>query len=144
MVHTVPVQHPSRLPWGMGIKCFLVIKHLLGLTHLSSMGPSHWDSNRAFILITISIWCSRKQIHGHTHHLATLLVLEEARGTDRKMKKGKTMVLTKVWASLVAQLEKNLPVMQETWTQSLGWEDPLEKGNAAHSSVLAWRIPWTV
>ena len=37
----------------------------------------------------------------------------------------------------------NLPVMQETWVQSLGWEDPLEKGKATHSSILAWRIPWT-
>ena len=48
------------------------------------------------------------------------------------------------WASLVAQLVKNLPAMQETWVQSLGWEDPLEKGKATHSSILAWRIPWTV
>ena len=47
-------------------------------------------------------------------------------------------------ASLVAQLVKNLPVMQETWIQSLGREDPLEKGKATHSNVLAWRIPWTV
>ena len=39
---------------------------------------------------------------------------------------------------------KNLPAVQETWVQSLGWEDPLEKGVATHSSVLAWRIPWTV
>ena len=39
---------------------------------------------------------------------------------------------------------KNLPAMQETWVQSLGWEDPLEKGKAAHSSILAWRVPWTV
>ena len=46
-------------------------------------------------------------------------------------------------ASLVAQLVKNLPVMQETWVQSLGWEDPLEKGMATHSTTLAWRIPWT-
>ena len=45
---------------------------------------------------------------------------------------------------LVAQLVKNLPAMQQTWVQSLGWEDPLEKGKAAHSSILAWRIPWTV
>ena len=43
----------------------------------------------------------------------------------------------------VAQLVKNLPAMQETWVQSLGWEDPLEKGMATHSSILAWRIPWT-
>ena len=43
------------------------------------------------------------------------------------------------WASLVAQLVKNSPTMQETWVQSLGWEDPLEKGKATHSSILAWR-----
>ena len=45
------------------------------------------------------------------------------------------------WASPVAQLVKNLPAMQETWVQSLGWEDPLQKGKATHSSILAWRIP---
>ena len=39
---------------------------------------------------------------------------------------------------------KNLPIMQETWVQSLGWEDPLEKGKATHFSILAWRIPWTI
>ena len=48
------------------------------------------------------------------------------------------------WASLVAQLVKKAPVMRETWVRSLGWEDPLEKGKATHSSILAWRIPWTV
>ena len=48
------------------------------------------------------------------------------------------------WASLVALLVKNLPAMQETWVRSLGWEDPLEKGKTTHSSILAWRIPWTV
>ena len=45
--------------------------------------------------------------------------------------------------SLVAQMVKNLPEMQETQVQSLGWEDPLEKGLAAHSTIIAWRIPWT-
>ena len=48
------------------------------------------------------------------------------------------------WASIVAQLVKNPPAMWETWVRSLGWEDPLEKGNASHSSILAWRIPWTI
>ena len=48
-----------------------------------------------------------------------------------------------IWASLVAQMVKNLPVMQETEVQSLGWEDPLEKGMATCSSILAWRIPRT-
>ena len=46
-------------------------------------------------------------------------------------------------ASLVAQSVKNLPAMRETWVQSLGWEDPLEKGMATHSRILPWRIPWT-
>ena len=46
-------------------------------------------------------------------------------------------------ASLIAQLVKNLPAMQETWVRSLGKEDPLEKEVATHSSILAWRIPWT-
>ena len=47
-------------------------------------------------------------------------------------------------ASLVAQLVKNLPAIQETWVGSLGWEDPLEKGKTTHSSILAWRIPWGI
>ena len=45
--------------------------------------------------------------------------------------------------SLIAQLVKNLPAMQETWVRFLGWEDPLEKEMAIHSSILAWKIPWT-
>ena len=48
------------------------------------------------------------------------------------------------WASLVTQLVKNLPEMQDTWVRSVGWENPLEKGKATHSSILAWRIPRTV
>ena len=46
-------------------------------------------------------------------------------------------------ASLVAQMVKHLPAVRETWVQSLGWEDPLEKEMATHSSTLAWKIPWT-
>ena len=47
------------------------------------------------------------------------------------------------WASLVVQMVKCLPAMQETWVRSLGWEDPLEKEKATHSSTLPWKIPWT-
>ena len=47
-------------------------------------------------------------------------------------------------ASLVAQLVKNPPAMQETWVPSLDWDDPVKKGKATHSSILAWRIPQTV
>ena len=47
------------------------------------------------------------------------------------------------WASLVAQMVEKPPVMKETWVRSLDWEEPLEEGTATHSSILAWRIPWT-
>ena len=48
------------------------------------------------------------------------------------------------WAFLIAQLVKNPPAVQETWVWPLSWEDPMEKGKATHSSILAWRIPWTI
>ena len=44
---------------------------------------------------------------------------------------------------MMAQMVKNLPAMRETWVRFLGWENPLEKGMATYSSILAWRIPWT-
>ena len=53
-------------------------------------------------------------------------------------------VLKLIRASLIAQLVKNPLAMRETWVRSLGWEDPLEKGKATHSIILAWRMPWTV
>ena len=57
---------------------------------------------------------------------------------------GKWLRVRETGASLVAQLVKNPLAMQGTWVRSLGWEDPLEKGKATHSSILAWTIPWTV
>ena len=64
-------------------------------------------------------------------------------GLERSIGEGIGYPLQYSWASLVAQLVKNSPAMQETWIRSLGREDPLEKGKATHSSVLAWEIPWT-
>ena len=64
-------------------------------------------------------------------------------GLGRSAGEGIGYPLQYSWASLVAQLVKNPPAMWETWVWSLGWEDPLEKGKATHSSILAWRIPWT-
>ena len=52
------------------------------------------------------------------------------------------MIQKATWASLVAQMVKHLSAMRVTWIQSLGWEDPLEKGMATHSSILAWGILW--
>ena len=63
-------------------------------------------------------------------------------GSGRSVGEGIGYPLQYSWAPLVAQLVKNLPAMWETWVRPLGWEDPLEKGKATHSSILAWRIPW--
>ena len=62
-------------------------------------------------------------------------------GSGRSPGEGIGYPLQYSWASLVAQLVKNLPAVQDTWVRSLGWEDPLEKGKATHSSILAWKIP---
>ena len=64
-------------------------------------------------------------------------------GSGRSPGEGIGYPLQYSWASVVAQLVTNPPAMQETWVRSLGWEDSLEKEMATHSSVLAWRIPWT-
>ena len=65
-------------------------------------------------------------------------------GLERSAGEGIGYPLQYSWASLAAQLVKNPPTKWETWVRSLGWEDPLENGKATDSSVLAWRIPWTV
>ena len=65
-------------------------------------------------------------------------------GLERSAGEGIGYPLQYSWSSLVDQLVKNLPAMWEIWVQSLGWEDPVEKGTATHSSILAWRIPWNV
>ena len=66
-------------------------------------------------------------------------------GSGRFTGEGTGYPLQYSWASLVAQLVKNPPAVWETWVQSLGWEDPLEKGKATHSRILAWRprSPWS-
>ena len=64
-------------------------------------------------------------------------------GSGRSAGEGVGYPLQYSWASLMAQLVKNPPALWEIWVQSLGWEDPLEKGKATHSSILAWRILWT-
>ena len=65
-------------------------------------------------------------------------------GSGRSTGEGIGYPLHYSWASFVAQLVRNLPAMRETCVSSLGWKDPLEKGKATHSRILAWRIPWTV
>ena len=65
-------------------------------------------------------------------------------GSGRSAGEGIGYPLQYSWASLVSQLVKNPPIMQETWVRYVRWEDPLETGKASHFNILAWRIPWTV
>ena len=75
------------------------------------------------------------EFHGQRNLAATAHGVTESDTTE--------WLTLSLWASLVAQLVKNLPAVWETWVPSLGWGDPLEEGTATHSSILAWRIPWT-
>ena len=72
--------------------------------------------------------------------------LKTYKRVSRKDSSKKKMELTQTasWVSLMAQLVKNLPAMQDTWVRSLGWKDPMEKGKSTYSSILASRFPWTV
>ena len=81
---------------------------------------------------------------GREHNFPLPLLQYKWRPPTHKAKHGASPCwISPNGASLVSQTVQNLPTMQETWVQSLGWEDPLEKGMATHSSILAWRIPWT-
>ena len=75
---------------------------------------------------------------------SNIVFMTKLPGSGRSTGEGRGYPLQYSWASLVAQLVKNVPAVWETWVQSLGREDPLEKGKAAHSSILAWRSPWSV
>ena len=92
----------------------------------------------------LKVLFTEEQIQGHSQ-FNWCLVLEWTLRNCRFYKSWKANYpLQCSWASLVAQLVKNPPAMQETWVWSLGWEDPLEKGKSTYSSILAWRMPWTV
>ena len=79
----------------------------------------------------------RAAVHAVTKSQTRLTELVPSPENSTKHERG-------LWASLVVQLVKNLPAVQETWFRSLGWEYPLKKGKATHSSILPWRISWTV
>ena len=80
--------------------------------------------------------------HGKKHDLLVLIQRESL--SSHTYKFSKTLAQSLKWASLLAQLVENLPAMWDTWVRSLGWKDSLEEGKVTHSSILAWRIPWTI
>ena len=90
----------------------------------------------------LSDWTELKKKSQERKKKQFLTLLWKLLDLDRKLEIFETILWIQ-GASIMAQMVKNLPAMQETWIQSLGWEDLLEKGTATHSSILAWRIPWT-
>ena len=101
---------------GLTSKTFLLLYNFLPLSHSSAGKESAWNAGDP----------------------------SSIPGSGRYPGKGIGYPLQYSWASRVAQLVKNPPAIRETCVQSLDWEDTLEKGTATHSSILAWRIPWTV
>ena len=120
-------------------------------TWLSNWTELNWMiSSPDKCLINISQHCCQEDDDGASliaQVVKNLPAMQETRldpGVRKIAGEGIGYPLQYSWASLVAQLVKNPPTMQETWVWPLGWEDPLKKGKATHSSILAWRIPWTV
>ena len=110
-------KNPKKMHWK-DLICFWVSDRRAGI-----LGGGHGGSQR--ILRHLNCWGGP---------------WNQCRGSQRSPMGISRPLMDK--ASLVTELVKNQSVMQETWVRSLGWEDPLEKGTATHSSVLAWRIPW--
>ena len=80
--------------------------------------------------------CSTFELKRTLNHLVWFV------STSLGIQKPFRILYSEIWTSLVAQIVKNLPAMKKTWVQPLGQEDPLEKGMATHSGILAWRTPW--
>ena len=99
-----------------------------------------WIRDRQLIPVFFGFPCGSAGRES-THNVGDLGLIP---GLGRSPGEGIGYPLQYSLAFLVAQLVKNPPVMRETWVQSLGWEDPLAKGKASYSSILAWRIPSTV
>ena len=132
------------------------------IVYVDTQPSRMWNINTHFLNTDCTLWLlSRRVQHGRwdkrvTSQVASLessaakesvssagdpsLICESGRSPGE----GMGYPLQYSWASLVAQLVKNLPAVQEPWVQSLGWGDPREEGMATHPSILAWRIPWTL
>ena len=130
----------------------------ISVQHVWSYGPHVWSASAspssecsAQLMILLFSTCTRE---AHCIGIPWWLTGKESTcnaedpslipGSERFPEEEIGYPLQFSWVSLVAQRVKNLPVMRETWVRSLGWEDPLEKGKSTHSSILAWRNPWTV
>ena len=141
---TIQPSHPLLSPSPPAI--FPSIKVFSNESVLRIRWPKYWSlsvsispANEYSGLISFGIdWFDILVVQG------TLKNLLQHHSSKASIPRCSAFFMVQLLASLVAQLVKNLPAMQETWVRSLGWEDPLEKGKATHSSILACRIPRTV
>ena len=107
------------------------------------LGFNFWVTARPFSKVTIPFYIPPESSVGEesTCNAGDPRLIP---GSGRSPGEGIGYPLQYSWASFVAQLVKNLPAVRKTWVPPQGREEPLEKGKATHSSILAWRIPWTV
>ena len=120
--------HPARPPSSSDMS----LRHSFPLSH-----PPSLQGRSGFLLLSLHFWVVKTGEYGQPDfpsfgNFRCLSFSDFCGGSENSR------------ASLVAQLVKNPPAMRKTWVQSLGWKDALEKGKATHSSILAWRIPWTL
>ena len=137
----------KQLPISSSLQPLATAVLLSGSLNLTTVDTSYKWNYTIICLFTTGLFCS---LMGFPHSS----VGEESAynagapssipGLGRSPGEGIGYPLQYSWASLVAQLVKNPPAMQEAWVRSLGWEDPLEKGIATDSSILAWKIPGTI
>ena len=123
------------------------------LAMLSNLLNMPWEPNKTHMQAELSLWVSILWPEVSEHPLSfkshgssgTWKLLKNTPSKFHPFLSSQVLFVSHLsycGASLVAQMVKNLPAMRETWVQSLDWKDPLEKGMATHSSILAWRIPW--
>jgi len=152
------------LPSHILVKTYCYLKIVHNFYNLPCWKEENSISYSFIFLSLNSLWKNNLYIYrifhlGNSNYLTTIIFPDSSAGKEsicnegdpglilglgRSPGEGIGYPLQYSWASLVAQLAKNLPAIWETWVQFLGWEDPLKKGKATHSSILALRIPWTV
>ena len=132
-----PLQENNRLPW------LRRRRRLQALAPPSEKPPRHESEAEEEANTQAEVQKKKDEAEGQGDFIPTEATGAETRGARGRYKLLDWYKLLDYGASLMSQTVKDLPAMQETWVQSLGREDPLEKEMATHSSILAWRILWT-
>ena len=123
-------------------KFFYMSYSLFYLYFFHSVRTKRWwliEILKNFFSVTLDFFCEYFFLSDHQILLFYNFIITQVRSLENMF----NIFYSLYWASLMAQMVKHLLAMRETWVWSLGWEDPLEKEMATHSSTLAWKIPWT-